>query len=71
MPWWGILLLLLLPFAILVLYFRKLKRKPLSVPSTFLWKKSIEDFTSTACSNGCGNVLLLLQILAVLARSTA
>src|SRR5262249_34612713 len=41
--WWGALALLLIPIAILILYFLKLKRKPLSVPSTFLWKKSIED----------------------------
>src|SRR5947209_9487040 len=39
-PPWAVLLLLLVPFAILLLYFMKLKRKPLSVPSTFLWRKS-------------------------------
>src|SRR5258708_4177295 len=42
-PGWAGLLLLLLPFLILLLYFLKLKRKPLQVPSTFLWRKSIED----------------------------
>src|SRR5262245_66589281 len=40
---WLALILLLLPLLILLLYFLKLKRKPLQVPSTFLWKKRIED----------------------------
>src|ERR1700756_5658488 len=31
------------PPAILALYFLKLKRQPLEVPSTYLWKRSIED----------------------------
>jgi hypothetical protein len=67
-PWWAISFLLLLPFAILLLYFLKLKRKPLSVPSTFLWKKSIEDLHVNSLFQWLReNVLLLLQILAVLA----
>src|SRR5438270_2217409 len=41
LPGWLGLLLLLVPLAILLLYFLKLKRKPLQVPSTFLWRKSI------------------------------
>jgi hypothetical protein len=67
-PWWGALLLLLVPFFILLLYFLKLKRKPLQVPSTFLWKKSIEDLHVNSLLQWLRqNVLLLLQILAVLA----
>lgn len=66
-PWWGVLLLLLIPFAILLLYFLKLKRKPLSVPSTFLWRKSIEDLHVNSLIQWLRqNVLLLLQLLAVL-----
>src|ERR1700687_948117 len=38
-PWWAGLLLLLIPLAVLLLYFLKLKRRPLAVPSTFLWRK--------------------------------
>src|SRR5262249_15498929 len=37
--WWVALILLLVPLLVILLYFLKLKRKPLSVPSTFLWKK--------------------------------
>jgi hypothetical protein len=67
-PWWGALLLLLVPFAILVLYFLKLKRKPLAVPSTFLWRKSIEDLHVNSLLQWLRqNVLLLLQLLTVLA----
>jgi hypothetical protein len=66
-PWWAGLLLLLVPLLILLLYFLKLKRKPLQVPSTFLWKKSIEDLHVNSLFQWLReNVLLLLQILTVL-----
>src|SRR5205823_7825504 len=66
-PGWAGFLLLLVPFAILVLYFLKLKRKPLQVPSTFLWRKSIEDLHVNSLLQWLRqNVLLLLQVLAVL-----
>src|SRR5438874_1558652 len=32
-PWWAALVLFLTPFLILLLYFLKMKRKPLQVPS--------------------------------------
>ncbi len=65
--WWLALILLLVPLAIVLLYFLKLKRKPLSVPSTFLWRKSIEDLHVNALFQWLRqNLLLLLQILAVL-----
>src|SRR5438105_14994561 len=38
-PWYASLMLLLVPFLIALLYFLKLKRKPLQVPSTFLCRK--------------------------------
>lgn len=66
-PWWAGLILLLVPLLILLLYFLKLKRKPLQVPSTFLWKKSIEDLHVNALFQWLReNVLLLLQLLTVL-----
>src|SRR4051812_24783855 len=41
--WPLALVMILIPPLILLLYFLRLKRKPLQVPSTFLWRKSIED----------------------------
>jgi hypothetical protein len=67
-PWWAGLLLLLIPLMVLLLYFLKLKRRPLAVPSTFLWRKSIEDLHVNSLLQWLRqNVLLLLQILALLA----
>lgn len=65
---WSLgLLLLLVPLAIILLYFLRLKHKPLAVPSTFLWKKSIEDLHVNALFQWLReNVLLLLQLLAVI-----
>jgi hypothetical protein len=66
-PWWAGLILILVPLLILLLYFLKLKRKPLQVPSTFLWKKSIEDLHVNSLLQWLRqNVLLLLQLLTVL-----
>jgi hypothetical protein len=66
-PWWAGLVILLVPVCILLLYFLKLKRKPLHVPSTFLWKKSIEDLHVNSLFQWLReNVLLLLQILTLL-----
>src|SRR5262245_41965966 len=66
-PWWAGLVLLLLPLVILLLYFLKLKRKPLHVPSTFLWKKSIEDLHVNSLFQWLRqNILLVLQVLVLL-----
>ena len=62
-PWqWA--LAAAVPAGILALYFLKLKRKPLVVPSTFLWKKSIEDLhVNSFWQRLRKNILLLLQLL--------
>jgi hypothetical protein len=66
-PPWGALLLFLVPPLLILLYFLKLKRKALAVPSTFLWRKSIEDMHVNSLFQWLRqNVLLLLQLLVVL-----
>ncbi len=67
LPWWAALALFTVPFFIILLYFLKLKRKPLQVPSTFLWKKSIEDLHVNSLFQWLrDNVLLLVQLLILL-----
>jgi hypothetical protein len=64
-PWqWG--LLALVPPAIVALYFLKLRRQPLEVPSTYLWKKSIEDMhVNSLWQRLRQNLLLFLQLLLI------
>lgn len=61
---WGVLAAV--PPAILALYFLKLKRVPLEVPSTYLWRKSIEDLrVNSLWQRLRQSLLLLLQLLIV------
>ena len=64
-PWqWAIVALV--PPAIVALYFLKLKRQPLEVPSTYLWKKSIEDLhVNSLWQRLRQNLLMFLQLLLV------
>ena len=67
-PGWAALLALLVPILLVLLYFLKLKRRPLQVPSTFLWKKSYEDLHVNSLFQWLRrNILLLLQLLIVVA----
>src|SRR5436305_2306856 len=66
LPLWGWGLLALIPPAILALYFLKLKRQPLEVPSTYLWSKAIEDLhVNSLWQRLRQSLLLLLQLLLI------
>ena len=63
---WPWLLLGLIPPAIVLLYFLKLKRMPLEVPSTYLWHRTIEDLhVNTIWQRLRQSLLLFLQLLVV------
>ena len=68
--WGGILqivgwaIVLLLPPAILLLYFLKLRRQPVQVPSTYLWARTIEDLhVNSIWQRLRRSLLLFLQLL--------
>lgn len=64
--WWHWLLLLSIPPAIILLYFLKLKRQPVEVPSTYLWSRTIEDLhVNTIWQRLRQSLLLFLQLLLV------
>jgi hypothetical protein len=65
-PAWQWALLALVPPAIIALYFLKLRRQPLEVPSTYLWKRSIEDLhVNSLWQRLRQNLLLFLQLLLI------
>ncbi|MDP6555277.1 MAG: BatA and WFA domain-containing protein [Pirellulaceae bacterium] len=58
--------LLAVPPAILSLYFLKLRRQPVEVPSTYLWSRTIEDLhVNSIWQKLRQSLLLFLQILVV------
>ena len=62
----GWILLGLIPPAIFALYFLKLKRQPLEVPSTYLWHRVIEDLhVNSLWQRLRRSLLLFLQLLIV------
>lgn len=62
--YWPWLVLASLPPLLILLYFLKLKRRPLEVPSTFLWHRTIEDLHVNAIWQRLRQSLLLfLQLL--------
>jgi hypothetical protein len=72
LSWWQWTVLAAVPPAIIVLYFLKLKRHPVEVPSTFLWHKSIEDLhVNSIWQRLRNNLLLWLQLLLILMLAMA
>ncbi|MBN2022911.1 MAG: BatA and WFA domain-containing protein [Pirellulales bacterium] len=66
LSWWQWAILAAVPPAIVVLYFLKLKRRPVEVPSTYLWLRSIEDLhVNSIWQRLRKNLLLFLQLLLV------
>ncbi len=67
LSWWQWLIMAAIPPLIIMLYFLKLRRMPVAVPSTYLWKKTIEDLhVNSIWQRLRKNLLLLLQLLVVL-----
>jgi hypothetical protein len=60
------------PLGIILLYFLKLRREPVEVPSTYLWSRTVEDLhVNSLLQRLRQNLLLLLQLLAVLLAALA
>lgn len=64
-PWqWAVLAAV--PIGIVLLYFLKLRREPVEVPSTYLWSRTIEDLhVNSLLQRLRRSLLLFLQLLAV------
>ncbi|TWU39059.1 hypothetical protein Q31b_41410 [Novipirellula aureliae] len=61
---WG--LFSLIPIGIILLYFLKLRREPVEVPSTYLWIRTIEDLhVNSLLQRLRRSLLLFLQLLIV------
>lgn len=66
LAWWQWLIMAAVPPLILMLYFLKLRRQPVQVPSTYLWKRTIEDLhVNSIWQKLRKNLLLFLQLVAV------
>lgn len=66
LPGYAWLGLLAVPIGIILLYFLKLRRHPMVVPSTFLWDRTIEDLhVNSLLQRLRNNLLLFLQLLFV------
>ena len=66
LAWWQWAMLLAVPPLIVSLYFLKLRREPLEVPSTYLWHRTIEDLHVNSIWQRLRQSLLLLLQLSLL-----
>jgi len=67
LPAWQWVLLGLVPPIIFLLYFLKLRRVPVEVPSTYLWTKTLEDLhVNSLWQRLRNNLLMYLQLLLAL-----
>ncbi len=65
--WWQWGILAAIPPAIVLLYFLKLKRQPVEVPSTYLWTRTVEDLhVNSIWQRLRQSLLLFLQLLLIL-----
>lgn len=66
LSWWQWLIVGAIPPLIVALYFLKLKRQPLEVPSTYLWSRTIEDLhVNSIWQRLRQSLLLFLQLLLI------
>lgn len=69
---WQWALFALVPVGIILLYFLKLRRESVEIPSTYLWARTVEDLhVNSLFQRIRSNLLLLLQLLAVLLAALA
>jgi von Willebrand factor type A domain/Aerotolerance regulator N-terminal len=68
LSWWQWLVMAAIPPLVVMLYFLKLRRVPVQVPSTYLWRKTLEDLhVNSIWQRLRQNLLLWLQLLILLA----
>ncbi|OYP33893.1 vWA domain-containing protein [Rhodopirellula sp. MGV] len=71
LPWqWAVFAAV--PIGIILLYFLKLRREPIEIPSTYLWSRTVEDLhVNSLFQRIRQNLLLFLQLLIVLLAALA